>query len=137
MDINLSTHFKLSEFACQRGKCPYCGDVAIADTALIDGLERLRGMFCSILNRDVPIIISSGYRCILWNEELTKRSDWATYPYSQHTLGRAADIPVIEGFTINEMAEAAREVPAFKKGGIKRYGKWLHLDVRTHGPYWV
>jgi hypothetical protein len=102
-------HFKAKEFAC---KC--CGKVVI-DNTLISRLEKLRHEL-----GDMPIVITSGYRCPFHNKATggAKRS--------QHCQGKAVDIKVAH-YTPQEVAHLAKMV-GFT--WVRAYRSWTHVDIR-------
>ena len=106
--VEASEHFKDREFAC---KC--CGKVLV-DQKLIDKLEELRGYM------DLPIIITSGYRCSKHNKEVGGVKN------SQHIRGKAVDIKV-KGMSVRELEEVCKWA---EFSFIKRYKSWVHVDVR-------
>jgi uncharacterized protein YcbK (DUF882 family) len=76
-DLQLTPHFKLSEF-----KCPCCGLVdQVTATRMAEQLELVRPDFG-------PIRIYSGHRCRKQNAKV------GGTPQSYHLLGLAADIAV-------------------------------------------
>lgn len=111
----LSRNFTRDEFACRGINC--CGRSAPVDRDLVVALQFLRDKV------DAPLHINSGFRCITHNREAESRDT------SQHPLGRAADVRVPNGMTVDEFYEAADSIPAFQ--GIGQYDWGLHLDVRN------
>ena len=124
MDERLSEHFKAHEFQCQGLFC--CGHAAPIDQEFIEGLELFRAKVAEFLGHEVPIRVNSGFRCPTHNATIPTAS-----LNSQHTRGRAADIRLIPGMTVEEMAATARTIQAFHAGGIGIYSGFLHLD---NGP---
>lgn len=116
---DLSAHFSKKEFACKCG----CG-FDTPDPKLVDALEDLRSRL------GVPLTINSACRC-----EKHNKSEGGS-PKSQHLLGKAADIMVPSGHSVDSVAFHAENIEAFRKGGIGRYPHkgFVHLDVRTNGP---
>jgi len=102
-------HFKQSEFAC---KC--CGKVVV-DSRLIRKLEQLRHEL-----GDVPIVITSGYRCPRHN----KGAGGANSSY--HMKGLAVDIKV-KHYSPAEIGHFAKMV-GFTGVGV--YRSWTHVDIR-------
>lgn len=106
--------FTLEEF-----KCHHCGSLPPAGMSpvLLQKLDDLREM----LGR--PIIVSSGYRCPVHNENV------GGVPNSQHVLGKAADIwsPNISPAYLAKLAER------IGFDGIGIYSSWIHVDVRDNG----
>jgi len=99
--------------------------VLVLDVRLLDGLQALRSLV------GVPIAVNSGYRTVAHNRKIEGS------PYSQHLLGKAADI-VISGMSVSRMKTAATRVPAFERGGIGTYpGQgFIHVDVRGVKARW-
>jgi len=114
---NLSEHFDSSEF-----RCPCCKKVKI-DLKLIDKLEIVRQVIGNI-----PIEITSGYRCKKYNQSIGGYSD------SPHLTGLAADTKC--GLRIVDYALAADLVTGIRLG---LYPNHLHIDIIDPWPskYWV
>lgn len=120
---DLSAHFSKKEFACKCG----CG-FDTPDPKLIEALEDLRSRL------DVPLTINSACRC-----EKHNKAEGGS-PKSQHLLGKAADVRVPPGHSVDSVAFHAENIEAFRKGGIGKYPRsgFVHLDVRSNGPArWV
>ena len=115
--MRLSRSFDTSEFECRCG-CGFGRSVTHISPLLIGGLQTLR----DYLGR--PIRISSGCRCAKHNRAVGGAIA------SQHLSGKAADI-VIDGLTVDEIAEAVERIPVFRAGGVKLYPTWVHVDVRN------
>jgi uncharacterized protein YcbK (DUF882 family) len=109
-DINIATHFNLSEFSC-----PCCKRVML-HPILLAKLVELR----KILER--PVYITSGYRCPKYNQKV------GGVVISYHLIGLAADIKV-KDISLIDLLEICEEIGF---GGIGFYEKknFLHLDVR-------
>lgn len=116
--MQLSPHFDDSEFACTRGRCPYCGGEMRVEPRLVEALEMLRAACC------YPIAVNSGYRCAVHNRLVCGA------PSSMHLQGRAADV-TIRNHTGEEIVAAALKIPYFR--GFGAAALWAHVDVRT-GP---
>lgn len=112
----LSEHFTHAEFAC---RC--CGEITV-NPMLLAALEELRTVLGGI-----PIHVNSGYRCEKHNAEVGGK------PNSQHLVGNAADIR-LDGVSPLDVAKAAKQVAAFRRGGIGVYRSFTHVDVREDGP---
>ena len=115
--MNLSTHFKRSEFACKCG----CGFSDI-NPQLIEVLEDIRNHF------NAPVIINSGCRCERHNQAVGGK------PHSQHVLGNAADIRVKN--TAPKTVADYLETKYPDKFGVGRYHTFTHVDVRTVKSRW-
>lgn len=116
---DLSPHFSRVELACHD-----CGRLVL-DPRLLPALERLREL------AGAAIVVHDGYRCPAHNAKV------GGVPHSQHELGTAADI-TIEGKTLQQMYDLAKQVPAFAGGGIGCYDTppRLHVDVRRGAARW-
>lgn len=112
----LSENFKSSEFNC---KCGNCETKVSLD--LITALQDIRDHF------GVPVYVTSGYRCEYWNSKVGGAR------YSQHKLGKAADI-IVEGISPLEVAQYAQGVQFVN--GIGLYDNFVHIDVRLSKAYW-
>lgn len=113
--MNLSEHFKSSEFKCKCG----CGG-GNPDRDLIKKLEHLREML-----GNKPIIITSGYRCPKHSVAV------GGYATDAHTCNIAADI-MINGETVEHIAECAERVGF---SGIGVMTNAVHVDVRNANNY--
>jgi uncharacterized protein YcbK (DUF882 family) len=82
-DIQLTPHFKLSEFKCKDG-CP----VVVLNTELPYMLEIVRAHYKKAVN------VNSGYRTYTYNKTLKGAAE-----FSQHLYGNAADV-WIEGYLL-------------------------------------
>lgn len=105
--------FNKEEFSC-----PDCGENGIKDE-LIDVLDRIRDKV------DMPMIITSGWRCKKHNAEVGGK------PSSAHLTGEAADVACEFDRTRYLLIKAALEE------GIKRIGvgkDFLHFDISTSLP---
>jgi hypothetical protein len=107
-EIVLSEHFKKSELACHH--CQECK----VNIELILALEKLRNK----VNR--PIIITSGYRCLIHNRSIGGAKQ------SQHLYGNAVDIK-IGGLSPTTVAGLAKQC-GFT--WTKVYATWTHIDIR-------
>lgn len=84
VDVKLTDHFSLSEFACGGGAygcaCHGCG--ALVERDLVFALEEMRQA------TGHPLVVNSGFRCDSWNAHERVGGD----PRSFHRVGRAADV---------------------------------------------
>ena len=116
-DLQLSPHFRLSEFASKDGS-----DKVLVDDALVDLLEQIREAAGG------AVTINSAYRSPAHNAAVGGVSS------SQHLYGRAADI-VVEGASpllVGQMAEHYLD----RRGGIGVYQTFTHVDTRTIRSRW-
>ena len=116
-DLQLSPHFRLSEFASKDGS-----DKVLVDDALVDLLEQIREAAGG------AVTINSAYRSPAHNAAVGGVSS------SQNLYGRAADI-VVEGASpllVGQMAEHYLD----RRGGIGVYQTFTHVDTRTIRSRW-
>ena len=114
---NLSTNFKVREFACTDGTDPI-----FIDSDLVDVLQKIREHFGK------PVTITSAYRTPGRNKAVGGET------YSQHLYGRAADIKV-KGVSPAKVAAYAETVLK-NTGGIGVYNSFVHVDVRNVKARW-
>jgi uncharacterized protein YcbK (DUF882 family) len=109
---DLNQYFSRSEFACSCG----CGYDTV-DAMLLEALRELRRHFKK------PIRVTSGCRCKAHNEAVGGSER------SQHTLGRAADIQVVDvsPADVQDLAESLGL-------SVGRYETFTHIDTRTGVP---
>lgn len=108
MNELLTKNFFRQEFICHGEYC--CGHSAPIDTILVEKLQILRQLLG-------PLIVTSGFRCIVHNAEIGGEED------SEHTKGRAADIKTPN----STIYRVARDSGMF--GGIGQYDTFIHLDI--------
>ena len=116
-DLQLSPHFRLSEFASKDGS-----DKVLVDDAIVDLLEQIRAAAGG------AVTINSAYRSPAHNAAVGGVSS------SQHLYGRAADI-VVEGASpllVGQMAEHYLD----RRGGIGVYRTFTHVDTRAIRSRW-
>lgn len=141
----MTTNFHRGEFACQQGKCEFCGGMASIDSWLVEGLQLLRNDINDYVydnciedlpagKNSVGLYISSGVRCIKWNRVPSNMGGPNSDDTSQHVRGTASDILAVPQISIDDMFNIAKNIPMFKKGGIGIYNWGLHLDVRVGQP---
>ncbi len=117
-NTNLSTNFKVKEFACKDGS-----DKILIDTELVEVLQKIRDHFGK------PVTINSAYRNSAYNKKIGGVSN------SQHTKGTAADV-VVSGIKPEDVAKYAEYIMP-NKGGIGLYGSFVHVDVRSKRSRWT
>lgn len=123
MDVRLSPHFMLSEFACHHcGRTPDQHSVGL--NALVHGLENLRSHFFPR-----GLVVVSGYRCNDYQAQLYKENPANAAPpgSSQHNFAAAADVDLVAPL------QAVQALGAFSGIGWQIVGgKKLvrHVDVR-------
>lgn len=114
---NVSTNFRVKEFACTDGSDPI-----FIDSDLVTILQKIRTHFGK------SVTITSAYRTPGKNKAVGGTT------YSQHLYGRAADIKV-NGVSPKKVAAYA-ETLLKNKGGIGTYSTFTHIDVRTTKARW-
>jgi hypothetical protein len=112
---NITSHFKVKEFACKDGT-----PIVFVDDYLAITLNIAR----NIIKK--PITITSGYRTISHNEKVGGAK------YSYHTRGMAADIRA-DGVKPKELAKVLNSIVP-NSCGIIVYDNWVHFDTRD-GKY--
>ena len=105
-NFQISEHFNLREF-----ECPCCRRV-IVNSELVRKLEKLRQ------RTGVPIRITSGYRCPVFNSKIMG------HPFSLHTQGRAVDIDGTDSQLIEEHRKSL-----FASGYHNRDNNYFHLQI--------
>ena len=121
----MTTHFKLSEFACKSG--------AGMSPAVRANIERLAKNL-QVLRDEVkmPIRINSGHRSEAHNKAVGGAVN------SQHVLGTAADIVVV-GMAPSAVAATIERLISqgkMEQGGLKAYSSWTHYDCRLVRARW-
>jgi len=126
MSVLFGMYFTREQFACKGLSC--CGGTAAMAERLIAALDLLYAKLQVCGGQGGEIIrISSGFRCLTHNREISSNDD------SYHCMGMAVDLEPI-GIDMMKLTEAAENVSAFDNGGIGTYPKHIHLDVRRDGP---
>ncbi len=115
MNIQLSEHFWSSEFKCQCQRWN-CDARQLPEPQLVNLLEDLRNR----VNR--PIIISSGIRCVYWNEKMNGVKD------SAHIEGKAVDISAVTSSEKYQLLSFIYTPPVhFTRLGIG--ATFIHVDI--------
>jgi len=136
----LSEHFLRSEFECGCG----CGFDTV-DAELIRVLEDIHNYFSGRYRGKVRIIITSGNRCLHYNEIVQKQYQFRYVPYSSrshHMDAIASDFKVeqkLNGVWIRIKADVVADYLEKKYPncyGIGRYYGRTHLDIRLTKARW-
>ena len=113
-------NFSVAEMACRCGQCPG-GEVM--DPLFMQQLQELRDFIAA------PLIITSGYRCLAYNQSLPRASTW-----SYHLRGRAADISLSELDVEGSVSRFRSDVVSYafrcNLYGIGLSTNFIHLDSR-------
>jgi len=122
-DIQLSEHFKLSEFQCNDGSF-----YIKVYSELVEKLELLRHLASIKLGHDASIIITSGYRTPSYNEAVGGAE------HSRHKDGSAADVN-INGLTGKQIFVLMKQAGFRGIGDYVKYPNMAHGDVRPMNKY--
>lgn len=137
--MKLSEHFTLAEFTASDTARRFGLDNTptpaivrvLRETAA--GMETVRAILCEAAGRDIPIIITSGYRAPAVNKKV------GSGPKSSHIGGRACDF---KAPAFGTPLKIARELERAHKAGalpydqlIHEFGAWVHIgfDLRLRG----
>lgn len=125
----LSEHLPEHEVACKGESC--CDHTAALSRRLAAGFEYLRAAVNFWREQrgfdPVGITPNSGFRCYSHNRNEGGSKD------SQHTKGRALDLPTPPDMNVRDFYVRAKDAPGFT--GIIIYDWGLHVDVRDGEPY--
>ena len=122
---DLSPHFSKREFTCHCG----CGTY-IPCLELVEKLEKFREL-CG----NKAMSIGSGTRCLKRNKAVggAMPDEKKGTKGSQHLYGKAADVKLIPGLTVDQMAKLAEQAGF---NGIGKYNWGVHVDVRSTPGRW-
>lgn len=130
--MNLSEHFTMAEFTASDTARRLGIDNSLPATLLIaakdtcEMLENIRAHLGRLAGRDIPILLTSGFRCAALNAAI------GSGPGSDHPKARAADFRAPAFGTPYEVARAlAPHVSDLGIGQlIHEYGSWVHVSTR-------
>lgn len=132
MIARLSRHFSLAEFtasdtAARLGidNTPDAETIPhLVQTAAM--LERIRMAVGLKTGRDLPVLVSSGYRCLPLNRAI------GSHDGSHHVTGHAADIKCPDFGSAIELAQLiASQIDDLQVGQvIHEFGAWVHVSTR-------
>jgi len=130
--MNLSPHFTADEFTASDTAERLCIDNSLP-IALLDNargtaamLERIRGHLSSIKGKEVPIVLTSGYRCPALNQAIGSRDT------SDHRNAKAADFKAPTFGTPFEVCKAlAPVIDVLGIGQLIYERSWIHVSTRT------
>ena len=130
-DYQLAYGLTNREFRCKCGflECQF----TIFDHALLKAYEEFRKIV------DMPLTITSGYRCQRHHYINVYNGDLQKLTKSQHLLGKAIDISIanlVNKFQLATLVEIAKTA-GFKF--IKTYEtrKFIHMDTREEEMKWI
>lgn len=131
-DIQLSPHFKLSEFTNSATASKYHIDNSLSETCPIDAaiIDNLSKLCIHVLEplrvaMGVPITIGSGYRCTTLNKLI------GGVPHSMHLTGHAADIHIPDTKTGRKWMEWIIDNCQFYKiiwETADKHHFWIHVS---------
>lgn len=123
--MQLSPHFNLREFSCKNGTQVPKGSVPALQRLCSEVLEPLRDRFgtCNVM---------SGYRPVDYNRKIGG-AKFSQHIYDLHPNSVAADLTFARGRP-SEWADAAE--PLLQRGGLGRYGSFIHVDNRGTRSRW-
>ena len=126
-DRSISKHLKWSEIRCRGNGCCDGGGIT-SETA--DLFEMIRAQVAAALGAEVPIYVTSGYRCYTHNKAV------GGVKASQHMRGIALDLDCPEGMeyeTFYHICDALNP-----DGGVGKYPRhgFVHVDVRGKEARW-
>ena len=119
-------NFRPEEFYCKCGECSGVPPDKSATRHLAWMLQQIRDL------ANVPIKITSGYRCPTHNERV------GGAPKSKHKLGIAADLKP-RGLSPDELHEAIEDLVRSRRipeGGLGLYNTFVHYDIRPKKARW-
>lgn len=123
--MDLSTNFKLEEFACKDGvPVPVVYWENVQELAC--NLQILRDSFKQ------PILINSAYRHLDYNRAIGGSKN------SRHLTAEAADIRIkgVRPEEIYARIERLIETGKMKEGGLGLYDTFVHYDIRGNKARW-
>jgi zinc D-Ala-D-Ala carboxypeptidase len=130
--MKLTPHFTLEEFtrsdtAARLGidnRLPPQLMWSAEETAHL--MERIRAYLSDLAKRDIPIEVTSGYRCSALNQAIGSK------PSSDHVRMLAVDFKVPEFGSPYAVAEALRPAVHGLQIGqlIYEFGSWVHVSTR-------
>lgn len=130
--MNLTPHFTVSEFTASDTAARLGIDNSLPATMLVAAretcelLERIRAFLGGAKAREVPLVVTSGYRCPALNRAI------GSAPTSDHVLSLAADFKAPAFGSAFEVAQAlAPHVSELGIGQlIHEFGSWVHVSTR-------
>lgn len=130
--MNLSPHFTVDEFTASDTAARYSLDNSLPPTLLIAAqetaqlLERVRAELSRQAGREIPIILTSGYRSPKLNQLVGGQ------PRSDHVDACAADFKVPAFGTPLQVCQALAPLVGVLEIGqlIHEFGRWVHVSTR-------
>lgn len=129
--MNLTPHFTVAEFIASDTAARLGIDNSLPATMLetakatCEMLERIRAHLARVSGRAIPIVLTSGYRCLALNRAI------GSGPGSDHVRGMAADMKAPAFGSAFEVATAL--APRVSELGIGQliheFGSWVHVST--------
>jgi hypothetical protein len=124
--MRLSEHFDLSEFTTSQEAVR----IGIDNTPDEPTIGKLVALCNSVLEPirdlvDVPLIISSGFRCLQLNRAIRSNDD------SQHIKGEAADFYSTK-MTVQDMFDMIRSSNVPYDQLIQEHNRWIHASYKPN-----
>ena len=109
--------------------CHHCG--MLPEGGIDEGLLCILDNMCTLAG--FKLEVSCMYRCSEHNRQVYEELGMPVVENSQHVFGRAADVQLPEGWTVEQLAELAEECGA---DGIGVYDWGVHVDTRGYIARW-
>jgi len=130
--MNLTPHFTLEEFTRSDTAARLGIDNALPPQLMWTAeatahlMERIRAYLCTQAKTDIPIEVTSGYRCAALNQAIGSK------PGSDHVRMFAVDFKAPAFGTPYAVAEALRPAVYGLEIGqlIYEFGSWVHVSTR-------
>jgi zinc D-Ala-D-Ala carboxypeptidase len=130
--MQLTSHFTLQEFIRSDTAVRLGIDNTLPDELQPEArrtcemLERIRSRFSRLAGQDVPIILTSGYRCLTLNRAIGSSDG------SDHVRAMAADFKVGRFGTPYQAARVLAPLVGELEIGqlIHEYGSWIHVSTK-------
>ena len=130
--MNLSPHFTVEEFTASDTAARRGIDNSLPATMLpqaqrtCEMMERIRARLSRMMGREVPIVITSGYRCLELNRAIGSSDS------SDHVRGMAVDFKAGRFGTAYQVARLLVPLVDELEIGqlIHEYGSWVHVSTR-------
>lgn len=130
--MNLSPHFSLEEFTASDTAARKGIDNSLPATLILEAqrtcemLERIRSRLSRLVGQEVPIIVTSGYRCMELNRAIGSSDS------SDHVRAMAVDFKAGRFGSAFQIARLLAPLVTDLDIGqlIHEYGQWVHVSTR-------
>jgi zinc D-Ala-D-Ala carboxypeptidase len=130
--MNLSPHFTLDEFVASDTAARLGIENSLPADLVDDArktcelLERIRVRLSRLVGQEVPIVVTSGYRCLQLNRAIGSHDD------SDHVGARAVDFKAGRFGSAYQVARLLAPLVGELDIGqlIHEYGSWVHVSTR-------